>query len=88
MLHARVNGGQELQNCIVPDLVDLACRQIVLPGQADVKKAFIVSQVQVHLQSYACLYTAQGHCGNCTSLGRTVYLAAVIQHEDLSMLEW
>lgn len=32
------------------DLVDFACGKIVLSGQADVKKAFIVAQIQVHLQ--------------------------------------
>ena len=32
------------------DLIDFACGEIVLSGQADVKKALIVTQIQVHLQ--------------------------------------
>ena len=32
------------------DLIDLACGEVVLPGQADVQKALIVPQVQVNLQ--------------------------------------
>ena len=32
------------------DLINFACGEIMLSGQADVKKAFIVAQIQVHLQ--------------------------------------
>lgn len=32
------------------DLIDFACGEVMLSGQADVKKALIVTQIQVHLQ--------------------------------------
>lgn len=37
----------------MPDLVDFACGQVVLSGQADIQEAFVISQIQVYLQSCA-----------------------------------
>lgn len=41
----------EVVHAIVSHLVDFACGEVVLSGQADVKKAFVVAQIQIDLQS-------------------------------------
>ena len=38
----------------VTNLVDLACGQVVFPGQTDVKETFIIAQVQINLQQTGC----------------------------------
>ena len=54
-LHSHPKGKQsavllEAVHAIVSNLVNFACGEIVLSGQADVKEAFIVAQIQIDLQ--------------------------------------
>lgn len=63
---------------MLPDLIDFACGQIVLPGQADVQEALIISQIQVHLQGCPCLCTGQA-CFGC----QAAYLQSKPRHHHL-----